>query len=245
MASLPNYSHTYQHLRARKIRTKSGCLTCRRRRKKCDEIRPSCSSCVKSQVHCDWPSFHVIEASATSTRDFFRAQKPRKPKKSSSIASRSQSGTSSFDNGGRLECKGHIFGVVPAEVTTLYSKDQGVSWQLLEFFVLEGSKGMSGRVPSNDPFVRLVLQLSQSDELVWSAVLAFSGSRMSVVCSLPTVEYATLHHYNDTLVQLQAALGHWPPNTGEEVIRLLSTSILLCHEEVCQIRMMSFCCVCS
>jgi hypothetical protein len=68
-----------------------------------------------------------------------------------------------------------------------------LSWQFLEFFVLEGSKGMSGRVPSEDPFVRLVLQLSQSDKLIWSAVLALSGSRMSVVCALPTVENATLY----------------------------------------------------
>lgn len=92
---------------------------------------------------------------------------------------------------------------------------------------------MSGREPANDPFVRLVLQLSQSDKLIWSAVLALSGSRMSAVCTLPTVENATLNYYNDTLVQLQVALGHWPPNTGEEMIRLLAASILLCHEEVC------------
>lgn len=94
---------------------------------------------------------------------------------------------------------------------------------------------MSGRVPADDPFVRLVLQLSQSDKLIWSAVLALSGSRMSIVCPLPAFEDATLYHYSDTLVQLQEALGHgqWPPHTGEEMIRLLAASILLCHEEVC------------
>jgi len=39
--------------RASKKRTKSGCLTCRKRRIKCDEARPTCQNCTKSKRHCD------------------------------------------------------------------------------------------------------------------------------------------------------------------------------------------------
>ena len=39
--------------RASKKRTKSGCLTCRKRRIKCDEARPICQNCTKSKRHCD------------------------------------------------------------------------------------------------------------------------------------------------------------------------------------------------
>lgn len=38
------------------LRTKTGCLTCRSRRKKCDEQRPVCVSCIKSQRICEWPA---------------------------------------------------------------------------------------------------------------------------------------------------------------------------------------------
>ncbi|OAA60378.1 Zn(2)-C6 fungal-type DNA-binding domain protein [Niveomyces insectorum RCEF 264] len=36
-------------------RTTTGCLTCRRRKKKCDEARPSCAACIRNKVPCTWP----------------------------------------------------------------------------------------------------------------------------------------------------------------------------------------------
>ncbi|CAG9975556.1 unnamed protein product [Clonostachys byssicola] len=40
-----------------KLRSKTGCLTCRRRRKKCDEKLPICVNCISSHRHCQWPTF--------------------------------------------------------------------------------------------------------------------------------------------------------------------------------------------
>ncbi|PTD08934.1 hypothetical protein FCULG_00011155 [Fusarium culmorum] len=37
-------------------RSKNGCLTCRSKRKKCDETRPRCTSCVRSNQTCVWSS---------------------------------------------------------------------------------------------------------------------------------------------------------------------------------------------
>ncbi|EAZ62980.2 fungal transcriptional regulatory protein [Scheffersomyces stipitis CBS 6054] len=36
-------------------RVKTGCLKCRKRHKKCDEVRPNCSSCTKKKEVCEWP----------------------------------------------------------------------------------------------------------------------------------------------------------------------------------------------
>ncbi|KAF2435999.1 hypothetical protein EJ08DRAFT_691893 [Tothia fuscella] len=36
-----------------KGRSKTGCITCRRRKKKCDETRPACLHCQKNNVHCE------------------------------------------------------------------------------------------------------------------------------------------------------------------------------------------------
>ncbi|KAF2217816.1 hypothetical protein CERZMDRAFT_63943 [Cercospora zeae-maydis SCOH1-5] len=41
-------------------RTKTGCLTCRKRRIKCDEGRPVCKNCVKSKRHCEGYSQRVV-----------------------------------------------------------------------------------------------------------------------------------------------------------------------------------------
>lgn len=35
-------------------RTRTGCLTCRERHLKCDETKPTCSNCSKSQRECNW-----------------------------------------------------------------------------------------------------------------------------------------------------------------------------------------------
>ncbi|EMF12574.1 uncharacterized protein SEPMUDRAFT_149208 [Sphaerulina musiva SO2202] len=39
--------------RSAHARSKTGCGTCRRRKKKCDETRPSCTNCEKNNVTCD------------------------------------------------------------------------------------------------------------------------------------------------------------------------------------------------
>ncbi|KAF2101977.1 hypothetical protein NA57DRAFT_33791 [Rhizodiscina lignyota] len=36
-----------------KGRSKTGCITCRRRKKKCDETKPACLHCQKNNVHCE------------------------------------------------------------------------------------------------------------------------------------------------------------------------------------------------
>lgn len=48
-----NVSPPQQH---RKItRTKTGCLCCRRRKKKCDELKPGCSGCLRNNLKCVYP----------------------------------------------------------------------------------------------------------------------------------------------------------------------------------------------
>jgi hypothetical protein len=36
-----------------KGRSKTGCITCRRRKKKCDETKPACQNCQKNAVVCE------------------------------------------------------------------------------------------------------------------------------------------------------------------------------------------------
>lgn len=38
------------------LRTRTGCLTCRRRKKRCDERRPSCTGCQRNRLECQWES---------------------------------------------------------------------------------------------------------------------------------------------------------------------------------------------
>lgn len=50
------------------LRTKSGCLTCRQRRKKCDEAHPACVRCISAQRDCVWPSSEQLKDRRNLTR---------------------------------------------------------------------------------------------------------------------------------------------------------------------------------
>lgn len=47
------------HRSQKKSRSVTGCLSCRRRRKKCDESRPSCKACSRNFLECVWPHRNV------------------------------------------------------------------------------------------------------------------------------------------------------------------------------------------
>ncbi|ANZ74249.1 BA75_01817T0 [Komagataella pastoris] len=54
----------YKIVKRRKIvRTKTGCFCCRKRKKKCDEIRPKCSGCSRNFLVCTYPSEAALESS--------------------------------------------------------------------------------------------------------------------------------------------------------------------------------------
>ena len=47
---------TSMALRARAVlRVRTGCLTCRVRKKKCDEQKPRCRGCTRNHLNCRWP----------------------------------------------------------------------------------------------------------------------------------------------------------------------------------------------
>ncbi|KAJ5798450.1 uncharacterized protein N7503_007746 [Penicillium pulvis] len=38
------------------VRVRTGCWSCRRRKKKCDEVRPMCGGCRRNDLSCQWPT---------------------------------------------------------------------------------------------------------------------------------------------------------------------------------------------
>lgn len=52
--------------RPRFSRTKTGCWNCRRRRKRCDEKRPTCTACLRNQFCCTWPEPELEPESSPS-----------------------------------------------------------------------------------------------------------------------------------------------------------------------------------
>lgn len=62
-----------QVLKQRRARRKfkkslDGCLCCKKRRKKCDEVKPVCKGCLRNGLRCEWPK-HVVVVVKTAVGD--------------------------------------------------------------------------------------------------------------------------------------------------------------------------------
>ncbi|MCJ1310011.1 hypothetical protein MMC25_003672 [Agyrium rufum] len=66
-----------------KGRSKTGCYTCRRRKKKCDEARPACMNCQKNSVICEgYPQREFWKGGKQKTDEFCRKLALRAPQHS-------------------------------------------------------------------------------------------------------------------------------------------------------------------
>ncbi|KAJ5888494.1 hypothetical protein N7495_008535 [Penicillium taxi] len=62
-------------IKATKGRSKTGCITCRRRKKKCDETKPACLNCQKNAVVCEgYPPKEIWKSGRQKMADAARTQ---------------------------------------------------------------------------------------------------------------------------------------------------------------------------
>lgn len=61
------------------IRSRSGCFTCRRRKKKCNEEKPLCSGCRRNKLDCRWPAESLSLSKAKESRDGTSSTSPISP----------------------------------------------------------------------------------------------------------------------------------------------------------------------
>lgn len=57
------------------LRAKTGCLKCRKRRKKCDELKPVCGDCARLRFACVWPDAGAAHSATSSQASASRQEK--------------------------------------------------------------------------------------------------------------------------------------------------------------------------
>lgn len=56
-------------------RSRTGCLCCRRRHKKCDEQKPACKFCLSKGITCEWPKMGAVFVSCNKSRGSITPEK--------------------------------------------------------------------------------------------------------------------------------------------------------------------------
>ncbi|TQN67384.1 Transcription activator AMTR1 [Colletotrichum shisoi] len=78
---LAEYPDQPPPVKKKKTRTRTGCLNCRRKKRKCDEGRPACGGCSRRKERCEWGIKVTFRAENAQTirRDHPSMKKARRP----------------------------------------------------------------------------------------------------------------------------------------------------------------------
>ncbi|KAL4995597.1 fungal-specific transcription factor domain-containing protein [Aspergillus recurvatus] len=197
-------------------RTRSGCLTCRRRKKKCDEQKPRCVACTRNSLFCSWPS----------------PWPPQAPGNESSDMSTHRAGAA--ENETTIHWSPHLQLFHSPQRAGLFERASNTL--LSHYFARTG--GLLATAPTGaNPFVSSVVAIAYNDDLVMHCILALSRSHLGFQFEDDGYEIrrATYKHYALALRTLQRAVS--PTSRAGAlgdpvaVMKMLLSMMLLCHYE--------------
>ncbi|TVY72339.1 Transcriptional activator protein UGA3 [Fusarium oxysporum f. sp. cubense] len=206
-------------------RSRTGCLNCRHRKKKCSEEKPQCRRCSRNDLHCAWPQ-DVNEKAITP---------PPLPK--NPIASADE--RPSPDVGGPSPSSSEV-----AHTTSIWNGPSGSfldsrrsctlkreSLLLLQHYITTTASMLPMPLKGN-PFLSEIIPIASVDDMVMHGVLVISGAHMNFgnMSSGPIGE-ATLDHYSTLIRQLVIEVSDHKGSCVNKLARLLLVLVMLCHFE--------------
>lgn len=201
---------TKQH----RFRSLTGCLTCRRRKKKCNERKPTCIGCVRNSLQCVWPATDSC----------------RKPQKAMlCAASQDRKVNSNHDDpSAQWSILTNSF-VSPTKATTLTE----TSSLFFTHYINVTANVLSTSSPdSNNPLVTLLVPLCYNDDLLMHSLLAISGAHMN--CSNSGIEMylATYRHYSIVIRTIRDCVSNHTTLDVPQSLRMLLALVMLSFFEV-------------
>lgn len=195
-------------------RTKYGCITCRRRKKKCDEVKPRCAGCKWNDLPCCWAdgSPHETSPSGSVDQEFLLPFQEEAPP---NAARDGQNALFSFD-AEHLEPQA----IEVAELTWhpsmhcyLASTRPALFTPHSTLFLRHYITTTGAMLPvplASNAFLDTVLPLACKDDMLMHSLLALGGAHMScdrTVSSMEQVRDSMLRHYIWTIHQVRKELA--------------------------------------
>lgn len=238
----------------RRTRVKTGCLTCRARRKKCDEQKPVCAGCKRNKITCSWVwdgqprmSNLGIRLQARITEETGIPLKPSNGRPDRSIrrstpSDNEQSASGSSGDNQYKSATAKAIGSLPfplaleprfQELFSTGSLKHPNSRILFEHYINETANLLSAMRGQKNPFITCVLPFAHTDSMVMDSVLAISGAHLSCKAPGSDMQLASATHYSLVLRQLQDKLNSLTPRKAKTPANLLLTTLMLSQIEVC------------
>jgi hypothetical protein len=226
--------------RPRRTRTRTGCLCCRLRRKKCDERKPVCRGCEARDLACSWPEEE--RPSCLRRANFLQSERGDGGKRMQlhrgvCIPVGSANSSAPLTPNAHLPEREEEHPSPPCSPLTARAPPEEVLQSpcasiLLEHFVAKTSHILVGRDALRNPWLYSILPMAYSNPLVMHAVLAISGVHMMHCKPHGDLEQATYAHYGYAITQLKGRLATWRGGSQQETLHLFLAAVLLITYEV-------------
>jgi hypothetical protein len=200
-------------------RVKTGCLICRQRRKKCDEVQPVCTGCARNHLICAWsldarlkqrvPENSAIKPAAPKLRAFSGAT----PRPASNVRARRSYGT-------LLIQPSNTWGGMVVK-----SSDQ----RLIQHYIENTSRRLSAVEDDNCPFINAFMSMAFRENVVLNGLIALSASHLSFREETAVIEARS--HYAICLRSVKYEITRLVSGDEERVLLLFTLLMLLCHFE--------------
>ena len=225
----------------RHSRTRAGCLSCRARKKKCDEVKPRCAGCRRNLLVCEWPS----ALRAQFERDTGGSpENAAGPAASSSRHSDPTNWLAGDTADAGLQLVAHAVPPAtvkvppPVPVPVLYAGSDAAcsltpqSVMLLSHYLSDTVSYFAMAPHTENPFVTVLLPLGYVDDLLMHGILALSGAHLSYKqpANRDLANSSTLH-YSKLLGGLRNEFSTLRDDDLEKKERLLRVLIVACHHQ--------------
>ncbi|KAI1613408.1 fungal-specific transcription factor domain-containing protein [Exophiala viscosa] len=236
-------------------RTKTGCLVCRRRKKKCDERLPVCRACERNSLDCLWPSQDRTSAPSpmqvTDTQNSVHVTSL--PTGDFLISDLEE--TTALPRLGATETNGAVTvrNMIPQpesivvfpmvcniqisadavllkipDITGVFS--QRFSKVFLQHYVHHTAGCLSTIQASSNPFVAEIIPIAMSNTGLMQAILALSGLHHSQQKSQDMVREAWTH-YAHAVSHIKSAVQRYLGGDKADALALLASMLILCFTE--------------
>lgn len=246
-------------VKTKRPRSTAGCIGCRLRRKKCSEEKPHCANCVRNRILCTYPlvgnkkhdellrrtnpTRRNSNSSTTKSRDGKRTGEDQS-ECSSPRTSRGSVAPSSPSSIVSDTLEGTLFDMAIVQVLSTFPRSLGsqifqehsllkqpASRRLFHHYLYRTHKVMAICQGTKNPFLRELIPMAMSNDLILNGLLAFSGIHYADLTG-NRVDEVTWLHYGQTIQGEKFGLTLLAQGRREALVPLLVTAMLLCIVEV-------------
>ncbi|KIW30414.1 uncharacterized protein PV07_06158 [Cladophialophora immunda] len=224
--------------KSRNSRTKTGCLCCRLRRKKCDEATPVCNNCVRNNLICSWPRTIAHDSSRRRSDLGWRIRLQEgllepTPRRRHGLSfgdhPTSCDDESTSDSKSTTLSRSRVWGMPSLWEPALIKSTE--SQTLLSHFVHKTAAQLVATGPQDNPLLSRILPWAYSETMIMDAIMALGGAHVSHKTGNQALRHATINHYLSAMRKLKYALTKWDHGAPQSTLRLLTIAILLCQYE--------------